>query len=157
LEAKYHTNPQTVPEGRILNNSGVVSSYADTTAPDPNAPDFCFDADCLVAHAFPWQNGVMHDLGPLAYGYSSLVASINDRGWGAGFAQTGVIDPINGGPQGFATLWKDGRLLNLGALPGGNESLGVTINNAGQVSGPLAMPASERRLTQGLRSSALSM
>jgi hypothetical protein len=31
---------------RILNNAGVVSSYADTTAPDPFAPDFCFDADC---------------------------------------------------------------------------------------------------------------
>jgi len=35
--------------GRLLNNSGIVSSYADTSLADPFAPDFCFDADCLLA------------------------------------------------------------------------------------------------------------
>ncbi len=28
--------------GRLLNNHGVVSSYADFATPDPNAPDLCF-------------------------------------------------------------------------------------------------------------------
>src|SRR5258708_37504388 len=35
----------------VLNNSGVVAGWADTLDPDPY-PDFCFDGDCLVAHAF---------------------------------------------------------------------------------------------------------
>src|SRR5215831_8485157 len=46
------------PGGRLLNNSGVVSSYADTSLA---APDFCFDADYLLAHADRWSNGVMTD------------------------------------------------------------------------------------------------
>ena len=49
------------PGGRLLNNSGVVSSYADTSLADPFAPDFCFDADCQLAHAYRWSNGVMTD------------------------------------------------------------------------------------------------
>src|SRR5262252_249947 len=51
------------PGGRILNNAGVVSSYADTTLPDPYAPDFCWDQDCLVAHSYRWRGGVLEDLG----------------------------------------------------------------------------------------------
>jgi probable HAF family extracellular repeat protein len=120
---------------RILNNAGVVSSYADTTAPDPFAPDFCFDADCLVAHAYRWHDGVLQDLGVLANGYSSLVASINDLGWGIGAAETGIIDSAAGLPQNVAVLWKDHKMLSLGTLPGGSESLGISINNAGQAIG----------------------
>jgi len=60
--------------GRLLNNEGVVSSYADTSLPDPFAPDMCFDADCLLAHAYRWRNGVMTDLGGLADGFNSLSA-----------------------------------------------------------------------------------
>src|ERR1700722_3905246 len=63
--------------GRLLSDASVVSSYADTQDPDPFAPDFCFDSDCLVAHAYRWRHGVMSDLGTLAGGYSSLAASIN--------------------------------------------------------------------------------
>ena len=89
----------------MLNDRGVVSSYADTQDPDPFAPDFCFDADCLVAHAYRWRRGVMSDLGTLADGYSSLAAAINDRGWSLGASQTGIIDPLFGFPQSRAVLW----------------------------------------------------
>ena len=65
---------------RILNNAGVVSSFADTAFPDPFAPDFCFDADCLLAHGFRWRNGVMTDLGSLVDGFNSFASSLNDRG-----------------------------------------------------------------------------
>jgi probable HAF family extracellular repeat protein len=123
------------PGGRILNNAGVVSSYADTTQPDPNAPDFCFDADCLVAHAYRWREGVMEDLGTLAPGVSSLVAHVNDRGWGVGVSQTGNADPIFGGPQQVAAMWTGRRIIPLGFVPGGTESIGVSINNAGQAVG----------------------
>src|ERR1700720_1477840 len=63
--------PISYPSGdgaRILNNAGVVSSFADTAFPDPFAPDFCFDPDCLLAHAFRSRNGVMTDLGSLVDG-----------------------------------------------------------------------------------------
>jgi hypothetical protein len=96
--------------GRLLNNAGVVSSYADTSAVDPFAPDFCFDPDCLLAHAYRWRNGIMHDLGALADGYNSLVASVNDRGWGLGASQTGLLDPVSGFPQNRAALWIGRRI-----------------------------------------------
>jgi len=121
--------------GRLLNNEGVVSSYADTPDPDPFAPDFCFDADCLVAHAYRWRHGVMRDLGTLADGYSSLAASINDRGWSLGASQTGLTDPISGFPQNRAVLWTARHMINLGTVPGGNESIGISVNNAGQAVG----------------------
>jgi probable HAF family extracellular repeat protein len=135
------------PGGRILNNAGVVSSYADTTQPDPYAPDFCYDADCLVAHAFRWERGVVEDLGSLASGASSLVAHINDHGWGIGQSETGETDPLFGAPQAEAVVWTGRRMIPLGYLPGGTESAGVSINNAGQavsfgfngVADPIAM------------------
>jgi hypothetical protein len=40
----------------VLNNRQTVTGYADTTTPDPYAPN-CFDPDCFVAHSFRWQDG----------------------------------------------------------------------------------------------------
>jgi probable HAF family extracellular repeat protein len=121
--------------GRLLNDEGVVSSYADTPDPDPFAPDFCFDPDCLVAHAYRWRRGVMRDLGTLADGYSSLAASINDRGWSIGTSQTGIIDPLSGFPQNRAVLWIGRQTVDLGTVPGGSESIGISVNNSGQAVG----------------------
>jgi probable HAF family extracellular repeat protein len=122
--------------GRLLNNAGVVSSYADTTVPDPNAPDFCFDPDCLVAHAYRWRNGVMSDLGALVDTHSSAAKSINDRGWSLGQSQTGLVDPVSGlSPQVRAVLWTGRRMMNLGTVPGGSNSIGISLNNADQAVG----------------------
>jgi probable HAF family extracellular repeat protein len=120
---------------RLLNQGGVVSSFADTAAPDPNAPDLCFDADCLVAHAYRWKNGVMTDLGALSNTHSSAAGSINARGWSTGQSQTGLIDPLFGFPQLRAVLWKGRKIIDLGTIPGGSESLGISVNDAGQVVG----------------------
>jgi probable HAF family extracellular repeat protein len=120
--------------GRVLNNEGVVSSYADTTLSDPFAPDFCFDADCLLAHAYRWRKGAMTDLGSLADGFNSLSASINDRGWSLGASQTGILNPA-GFPQDRATLWIGRRIVNLGVVPGGSDSIGISVNNSGQAVG----------------------
>jgi len=120
--------------GRLLNNSGVVSSYADTSLADPFAPDFCFVPDCLLAHAYRWRNGVMTDLGSLADGFNSLAASINDPGWSLGASQTGIINPA-GFPQNRATLWIGREIINLGVVPGGSDSIGISVNNAGQAVG----------------------
>ena len=120
--------------GRLLNNMGVVSSYADTTTPDPLGPDFCFDPDCLVAHAYRWRDGHMRDLGTLAEGYSSLAAGINDRGGSIGASQTGLLDPFPF-PQNRAVAWIGRRMINLGTVEGGSNSIGISINNFGQMVG----------------------
>jgi probable HAF family extracellular repeat protein len=121
--------------GRLLNDGGVVPSFADTSAPDLNAPDLCFVAGCLVAHGYRWKNGIMTDIGALSNAYGSAPGSINARGWSTGQSQNGLIDPLYGFPQLRAVLWKGRKILDLGTLAGGSESLGISINDAGQVVG----------------------
>jgi len=55
---------------QALNDRGAVAGSADTSTPDPY-PNFCFNDDCFVSHAFQWQNGVLTDLGTLPGGTSS--------------------------------------------------------------------------------------
>ena len=120
---------------RLLSQTGQVSSFADTSTPDSNAPDLCFVGECLVAHAYRWKNGIMTDLGALDNNLSSAAGSINARGWSTGQSQTDVADPTFGIPEFRATLWTRDQIINLGTLDGGTESLGVYLNNSGQVIG----------------------
>jgi len=113
----------------LLNNSGVVASFADTDVPDPNAPGL------FLVHATQWKNGVTTDLGTLPGGNNSAGGSINERGWVTGQSQNADVDPVLGFPEFRAVLWKDGRIINLGTLRRGTESLGIYVNDAGQVIG----------------------
>jgi probable HAF family extracellular repeat protein len=116
----------------LLNNAGIVGSWADTAIPDPNMPD-C--ADCFLFHAFRWKDGVISDLGALPGVHNSAVGSINSRGWGTGQSETSTIDPVLGTPELRAVLWKEGQILDLGTLGAGTESLAAYVNDAGQVIG----------------------
>ena len=119
----------------LLNDSGVVASFADLGVPDPNASFFCYDPDCFQAHASQWKHGVIKDLGALPGDNNSAAGSINDRGWATGQSQSSTIDPILGIPEYRGVLWKNGQVINLGTLEAGTESLGIYVDNAGEVIG----------------------
>jgi probable HAF family extracellular repeat protein len=119
-----------------LNDSGAVVSLADTPFPDPNQASFgCYEPDCYQVHAFLWRNGVMSDLGTLPGNNNSVAGSINSRGWATGQSQSSAIDPVLGFPEFRAVLWKHGQIIDLGTLGSGTESLGIWVNDAGQVIG----------------------
>ena len=115
----------------LLNNSGVVGSWADTAIPDPT-PD-C--PNCFLAHAFRWKDGVISDLGALPGVNFSAAGSTNARGWMAGLSNSSTIDPYLGTPEIRAVLWKEGQIIDLGTLGSGTESIGAYVNDAGQVIG----------------------
>jgi probable HAF family extracellular repeat protein len=119
----------------LLNDPGVVASYADLAVPDPNASFFCYDPDCFQAHASKWKHGVITDLGALPGNNNSAAGSINARGWATGQSQTSTLDPVLGIPEFRAVLWKGGQTIDLGTLGDGTESLGIYVNDAGEIIG----------------------
>jgi probable HAF family extracellular repeat protein len=91
--------------------------------------------DPYVAHAFAWQRGQLHDLGALAGNNSSAVFQVNRNGVGVGMSETAITDPFTGWPAEHAVMFKDGRVIDLGTLPGGYESQAQAITDTGEVSG----------------------
>jgi probable HAF family extracellular repeat protein len=130
-----YVNFPDISYAQVLNNRGMVAGWADTPVPDLY-PDFCFDAGCLVAHAFRWQRGVTSDLGVLPGGASSQGNWISGNGLIAGISQNGEIDPlVPSFPELRAALWKNGEITDLGTLGGGYESIATAVNSHGQVVG----------------------
>jgi len=126
----------------VLNNSGTIAGYADTTLPDPH-PSICFQ-DCYVEHAFRSRGIGKTDLGslPAPIPTSSQPNWIADSGLIAGVSENGELDPLvldsNGlpfWPEFRAVLWGKNGIVNLGTLDGGYESVANAVNNHGQVVG----------------------
>lgn len=125
------------PLQKVVNNRGTFAAYANTASPNPN-PNCSIPfspPDCFVEHAVVWHNGTLTDLGTLPGGTNSQGASISASGLIAGFSDNGLIDPLTGQLESVATLWWGRRIISLGTLPGGTESLAFSVNSRGQVVG----------------------
>jgi probable HAF family extracellular repeat protein len=121
----------------VLNARGVVSGgAADTKIPDPYAPAYWW-SNGNITHAFRWQNGTLTNLGALPGTNNSGSAWISANGLIAGLSENGQIDPsVKDLPEISAVMWRDGKITNLGSLPGGGyQSAAVSVNNRGEVVG----------------------
>jgi probable HAF family extracellular repeat protein len=121
----------------VLNAHGVVSGGgADTKIPDPYSPTYWW-SNGNIAHAFVWQDGTLTDLGSLPGPNNSVSAWISANGIIAGLSENGQIDPsVTDLPEFSAVMWRDGKIINLGSLPGGGyQSAAVSVNNRAEVVG----------------------
>jgi hypothetical protein len=60
--------PNTFPQGvtsLAINSRGLAVAQAETSIPDPFAPNCLQPPECLAARTISWQNGVQTDLGAL--------------------------------------------------------------------------------------------
>jgi probable HAF family extracellular repeat protein len=125
--------------GYPITTKGALIGTADTTVADgdfPNVNPFMVNfPDGFTAHAFSYRDGQLTDLGALPGNNSSAVFQINGNGVGVGMSGDGTIDPITGWPADHAVIFKNGRVTDIGVLPGGYESFAIAINDRGQVAG----------------------
>jgi probable HAF family extracellular repeat protein len=127
----------TGPSFQIINNRGAFAAIANTPTSNPNANCFIpFNRpDCFVQHSVVLHNGVLTELGVLPGGASAQTVWISANGFVAGFSENGLIDPQTGQPEGVAVLWDGRRAINLGTVPGGTESIALSVNSLGRVVG----------------------
>ncbi len=120
------------PAGALIGSADT--SIADTDFPHVNPFAVSFP-DPDIAHAFSWHDGRLHDLGALPGNNSSAVFQVDQHGVGVGLSETGAMDPLTGWPAVHAVVFVDGRVIDIGTLPGGYESQAVAIDGHGLVSG----------------------
>ena len=114
---------------QFINGLGVVVGGAETDIPDPSCDG------CFLAHGFRLQDGVLTDLGTFPGTNWSHATSVNARGWATGGGSISSIDPLTGGPEERAVLWKDNEIVDLGTLGTGVESAALYVKNGGEVIG----------------------
>ena len=127
------------PGVQTLNNRGAFAVFANTSTSNPNPGCFIpFNPqapDCFVEHPAVLQNGTLTALDVLPGGTNSQTDALGASGLIVGWSENGLIDPLTGLPEGNAVLWEGGKVINLGTVPGGTESLATEVNSQGQVVG----------------------
>lgn len=82
-----------------------------------------------IAGAYVWTNGTIRSLGSLGGQPGNTMAfAINERGEITGQSQTASEEY-------HAFLWRRGTIIDIGTLPGGGNSVGLDINNRGDIVG----------------------
>src|SRR5713101_1457657 len=84
----------------------------------------------MVGHAVQWRGGTLTDLGTLpgTGDLNSAPTWISTNGLIAGLSENGQIDPmVPGFPELHAVLWKHGKIIDLGTLEGGYESIASAV------------------------------
>jgi probable HAF family extracellular repeat protein len=121
--------------GRPFNNAGVLTVSADTPDTDPYSPDGCFNGDCKVTHTAQWKKGELKDLGVIGDGPNSESNWITENGFIAGDSQDGLLDPLVGFWEQRGVVWMHDRLIDVGTLGGGYNSMARAVNDSGEVAG----------------------
>lgn len=127
--------PQSYPNlpGYPITNRGMVLGTSDTTTPDADYPNFnpfvVGFPNPYLDQAFEWQDGRITNLGALPGNNSSAVFQVNASGVGTGMSETNTYDPQTGWPSEHAVLFNNGRVIDLGTLPGGYESQACCITD----------------------------
>jgi probable HAF family extracellular repeat protein len=116
--------------------TGIVTGFSDTTAPDPLGEDFCFFGTFLICRGFIWQNGVMTPL-PTLGGNNGIATAINDFGIVAGEAENTTFDRTCPNPEYEAkpVIWDHGVPQELPTFRGDRDAFLNGINNKGEVVG----------------------
>ncbi len=120
-----------------LNERGEVTGFSDTSTPDPNGEDVCFDDTHLICLPFVWQKGVMTPL-PLPGGNNGQADEVNNRGQVVGFAENTTPDPTCAPPQVLhlePVIWDKGKVQELPTFPGDPDAFAGAINDNGQAVG----------------------
>ena len=121
--------------GVPITSNGTVLGQADTPVWDKDWPNCFACTDRFIQHALAWHNGRLTDLGALPGNNSSGIQELNGHGVGAGVSENGRTDPRTGGAAAVAVIFKNGKVISLGTLPGGALSGAQHINGQGQVAG----------------------
>jgi probable HAF family extracellular repeat protein len=104
----------TVSVGSAINAAGQVVGGTGST----------------LQHGFFWSTSQgLLDLPPLRGGLFSVAVGINSGSVSVGTSTISTLGPDR------AVLWINGKVRDLGTLPGGTSSVGSAINDAGQIAG----------------------
>jgi probable HAF family extracellular repeat protein len=124
--------------GVPLTSLGTLLGQADLSTRDRDYPHCSPGGGCAdryIQHAAAWLDGTLTDLGALPGQNSSAIFEQNGSGVGVGGSEDGLTDPFTGTAASVAVMFENGKVIKLGALPGGYESLAQDVNDQGQVAG----------------------
>ena len=122
------------------NDRGEIAGASYTSAPDPNAAQFCslfmFVSDPYTCRPFVWRRGVMVEL-PTLDNNNAIAWQVNNRGQVPGISQITTPDPTCSIPEleGKPVIWERGKIQQLPTISGDLDGLAGAINDRGQAVG----------------------